>query len=762
MVTRTRVTRFALWAALILAGFVGMQPFRAMAQGVLPIITVPGGVTTPRNTDLLMNGATGFNVTDSDASDYVLCRVESPVLGTFAVNSLSAGDAWSIGGTSYFQVVSYFSQARVSFRPTQNYSGPASFNITCGDFSSSTSAFVPGTTSTVTYNLTVNPNILPTVTTPSGVSMDEDTSLPIYGATGFNVSDPDASNNVRCSVQNPNPSNATFSVGDVGGYPALTTSGTSYAAVLNAFQSYDVRFVPPANFAFNYAYFDVMCGDSDPVTLQYIPGTTTTRTYSLYVSNVNDPATAYDDTASVSEDGFLSVPAYGVLNNDTDSDSAITSLSASVVTNVQYGTLNLSSNGGYTYQPSPNYSGTDSFTYRIYDGTAYSNAAIVTITINSVNDSPTVNVGPDATINEGSTFNLIATYADPDTGDTHSAVINWGDGSPTGPEAVSGGAISRSHVYVNPGDYTVTVAVTDNSGAPASDTVIVHVIGNTPTPTFTPTATATNTSTMTPTNTATFTPTPTNTPTNTPTATLTPTATATYTATPTSTNMPTNTATATATYTSTPIQTQTFTPTFTSTSTQLPTFTATSTDVPATSTMTSTSTDIPVSTETLMPTATPTLFVEPPTPTDTTAPQSVVLSLPVPPDTPLCAANNGSEGSIVLGGGNDAYITQIFCRTLVENGNFLQFLGNPLTNSAQIGNVDVLALDIEQAVDVFSPGVTYWTGGYVVCLRGEGMMIYMNAANAPRVPEIVGTYTIDGWAGFTCVTLYEPGTLILS
>ena len=52
------------------------------------------------------------------------------------------------------------------------------------------------------------------------------------------------------------------------------------------------------------------------------------------------------------------------------------------------GTLTLNADGSFTYTPAANFNGTDSFTYKANDGTADSNVATVTITVNPVNDAP--------------------------------------------------------------------------------------------------------------------------------------------------------------------------------------------------------------------------------------------------------------------------------------------------------------------------------------------------------------------------------------
>ena len=62
-----------------------------------------------------------------------------------------------------------------------------------------------------------------------------------------------------------------------------------------------------------------------------------------------------------------------------------------MVSNPNHGTLTLNEDGSFSYTPDENYYGTDSFTYKAYDGSAYSNVATVHITILPVNDPPVAN-----------------------------------------------------------------------------------------------------------------------------------------------------------------------------------------------------------------------------------------------------------------------------------------------------------------------------------------------------------------------------------
>ena len=105
-----------------------------------------------------------------------------------------------------------------------------------------------------------------------------------------------------------------------------------------------------------------------------------------YVGPSNQAPIAVADTYTATEDALLTVGAPGVLSNDTDADG--NPLTASVVTGVAHGTVSLAANGALTYAPAANYNGPDSFTYRVYDGTAYSSAVTVSITVAAVNDAP--------------------------------------------------------------------------------------------------------------------------------------------------------------------------------------------------------------------------------------------------------------------------------------------------------------------------------------------------------------------------------------
>ena len=103
-----------------------------------------------------------------------------------------------------------------------------------------------------------------------------------------------------------------------------------------------------------------------------------------------------------------------------------------------------------------------------------------TATVNVNNVAPTVDAGPDATINEGSAFLSSGSFTDPGS-DIWTATVDYGDGSGVQSLTLSSKTFLLNHVYADNGNYTVTLTVKDDDLGEGSDTATVTVINVVPT-----------------------------------------------------------------------------------------------------------------------------------------------------------------------------------------------------------------------------------------------------------------------------------------
>lgn len=121
-------------------------------------------------------------------------------------------------------------------------------------------------------------------------------------------------------------------------------------------------------------------------------------TVTVSVLSVNDLPVASAASFNTNED----TPFSGTLTaSDVDGDS-LTFVAGSVAPS--HGAVTINPDGTFTYTPNLNYHGSDTFTFKVNDGTADSAEATVTFTVGAVNDAPTVSNGA-ATINEDSSLN---------------------------------------------------------------------------------------------------------------------------------------------------------------------------------------------------------------------------------------------------------------------------------------------------------------------------------------------------------------------
>ena len=126
------------------------------------------------------------------------------------------------------------------------------------------------------------------------------------------------------------------------------------------------------------------------------------------------------------------------------------------------GTVN---EAAHTVSGSHTYSAAGLFTVTVTVTDKDGGVGSATFKVSDVNAPPVItSVAAPQRTSEGSLLDiLVATFTDPDGADTHTASIDWGDGSPATPGVVSEAAksVTGNHVYADNGAYTVKITVSD-------------------------------------------------------------------------------------------------------------------------------------------------------------------------------------------------------------------------------------------------------------------------------------------------------------
>ncbi|WP_154217699.1 tandem-95 repeat protein, partial [Vibrio parahaemolyticus] len=140
-------------------------------------------------------------------------------------------------------------------------------------------------------------------------------------------------------------------------------------------------------------------------------GVSESTTVSVDVTPVNDAPVAKDDTAITDEDTPVTID---VLPNDNCIDGDKLSIQSASVPEAQ-GKVEIV-DGKLVFTPAENFNGDAEITYTVTDG-ELTDAAKVTVTVNPVNDAPTIKVDAVESITEDavSTDTVVATLTVRDT-----------------------------------------------------------------------------------------------------------------------------------------------------------------------------------------------------------------------------------------------------------------------------------------------------------------------------------------------------------
>lgn len=348
------------------------------------------------------------NDTDADGDSLTVSTFSDPPNGTVVVNP----------------------NGSLSYTPDANFTGTDTFTYTISDGRGGTD------TATVTVNVTS------VADAPDAVDdlyvTPEDTPL-FVPAPGVLLNDTDGDGDTLTVTAFSDPPNGTVVVSPDG----------------------SVSYTPDANF--NGV-------DSFTYTISDGNGGTDTATVTVNVTAANDAPDAVNDTYTIAEDTPLSVPAPGVLSNDTDVDGD--SLTVIAFSDPPSGTVVVNPDGSLSYTPDANFNGTDTFTYTVSDGNGGTDTATVTVNVTPVNDPPnaaddtaatqqnlpiTIAVLSNDTDPEGNPLTIIAVTDPP-----HGSVVVNPDGTIT---------YTPDTDFTGPDSFTYTIS--DGQGGTDSATVTV-------------------------------------------------------------------------------------------------------------------------------------------------------------------------------------------------------------------------------------------------------------------------------------------------
>ncbi|EOX3961178.1 tandem-95 repeat protein, partial [Vibrio alginolyticus] len=403
-----------------------------------------GSLTDQATVNVTVNAVNDTPVVESNIADQTLAEDFTPYsidLNTaFSdVDNVDGDLTFSVSGNSNIQVA--IVNGIATFTPTADWNGSEALTFTATD---------PGGESvSQTVNFTVAP-VADIVADSATVVEDTPTIIKVLGNDTFEGND-----KVVSLDSNNGPANGTVSVNPDG----------------------SVTYTPNDNFhgADSFTYIVTSGGVSEFTTVN------------VDVTPVNDAPVATNDNAVTDEDTPVTID---VLPNDTDIDGDTLSIQSASVPEAQ-GTVEIV-DGKLVFTPAENFHGDAEITYTVTDG-ALTDQAKVAVTVNPVNDAPTIKVDAVESITEDavSTDTVVATLEVADTDTPEEQLTVSLENNSNGYFALVGDEVKLTQAGVdavnndelNLKDLTISASVSDgvNPTVSDSDSLIVNRVNDAPT-----------------------------------------------------------------------------------------------------------------------------------------------------------------------------------------------------------------------------------------------------------------------------------------
>ncbi|MBT0058766.1 tandem-95 repeat protein, partial [Vibrio alginolyticus] len=403
-----------------------------------------GALTDQATVNVTVNAVNDTPVVESNIADQTLAEDFTPYtidLNTaFSdVDNVDGELSFSVSGNSNIQVA--IVNGIATFTPTADWNGSEALTFTATDPS--------GESVSQTVNFTVAP-VADIVADNATVVEDTPTIIKVLGNDTFEGDD-----KVVSLDTNNGPANGTVSVNPDG----------------------SVTYTPNDNYhgTDSFTYIVTSGGVSESTTVN------------VDVTPVNDAPVAKDDTAVTDEDTPVTID---VLPNDTDIDGDKLSIQSASVPEAQ-GTVEIV-DGKLVFTPAENFHGDAEITYTITDG-SLTDQAKVAVTVNPVNDAPTIKVDAVESITEDavSTDTVVATLEVADTDTPEEQLTVSLENNSNGYFALVGDEVKLTQAGVdavnndelNLKDLTISASASDgvNPTVSDSDSLIVNRVNDAPT-----------------------------------------------------------------------------------------------------------------------------------------------------------------------------------------------------------------------------------------------------------------------------------------
>ncbi|HCG7778355.1 TPA: tandem-95 repeat protein [Vibrio parahaemolyticus] len=403
-----------------------------------------GALTDQATVNVTVNAVNDTPVVESSIADQTLAEDFTPYtinLNTaFSdVDNVDGELSFSVSGNSNIQVA--IVNGIATFTPTADWNGKETITFTAKDPS--------GESVSQTVNFTVA-SVADIVADKATVVEDTPTIIKVLGNDTF-----EGDGKVVSLDTNNGPANGTVSVNPDG----------------------SVTYSPNDNYhgADSFTYIVTSGGASESTTVN------------VDVTPVNDVPVAKDDTATTQEDTAVTID---VLPNDTDIDGDTLRIDSASVPSDQ-GTVEIV-DGKLVFTPAENFNGDAEITYTVTDG-ELTDEAKVTVTVNPVNDAPTIKVDAVESITEDAvnTDTVVATLTVRDTDTSEDQLTVSLENNSNGYFVLVGDEVKLTQAGVdavnndelNLKDLTISASVSDgvNPTANDSDSLVVNRVNDAPT-----------------------------------------------------------------------------------------------------------------------------------------------------------------------------------------------------------------------------------------------------------------------------------------